>query len=663
MTRNRFEGSPISRTVGLALAAIGLVLVVAGAFVAVSWIQALPPAVLRWIGRAMLVGGLVGVPLVARYFGLVRPWVTIEPEHESPETRRGNLVAALVLQVVTASFAIPLFAHPGSLGISDWDYHLHAYEAVRRSIVEWGEFPWWDPWSCGGFPLAAEPQVGLVSVDTPLVLALGTSVGLRLAAVAGIMIAVEGARRLARLWLSDPWAVAAVACLYGWNGSILIWTVGGHAMGMSYPFLPWMLAPAFLLHKGAGQGVRLGLALSASALAILQYPTVYGLLVTAAVLAWGLLAQDNRGRAQMARGLVIAVGLTLALAGWRLVLTGGIMADYPRIHPSGVDDSFWSVLRSTQERPTPTASWSDSLGGVVESDAYIGPVALALAFVSLRRGWRWWHTLWIAGFSLAMGAQHWTQPSTWLSSWPVFSTMHMVSRWRIPAMLGLGLAAAAELQSWRLLPRLRPLIPVLASAILVDLALYAHQLLPAAFSLPPSAQISPGPPLGHSYQVSLEFCQTPEGTSQAYPAVKNGYGVIRGYQPLLTYDRRRPTIRLWRGHPNYKGEYQVDGQPIVPASWSPNHVAFTVPPNAQVTLNANPGSWWWLETGNGELRPYGDLRCAEPTRPFTVRADPRGDLVLRIQPPNVLWAVVTTLAGVFLFLAGMLAPNLFNPRP
>ncbi|WZO98749.1 hypothetical protein EP7_000337 [Isosphaeraceae bacterium EP7] len=662
MKRNHFEGLANSSLVGLALAAIGLVLLGAGALVAFAWMQTLPPAILRWLGQVMFVWVLLGGPIVARRFGFVRPWVTIDPEHESAAIRRGNVVAALVLQAVTLSFAIPLFAHPGASGISDWDYHLHAYEAVRRSIVEWGEFPWWDPWSCGGFPLAAEPQVGLASVDTPLVLALGTSVGLRLAAVAGIMIAVEGARRLARLWLNDPWAVAAVASIYGWNGSILIWTVGGHAIGMSFPFLPWMLRPAFLLHRGASQGVKLGLALAASALAIIQYPTAYGLVITAAVLGWGLLAQDVRGRARMARGLVIAAGLTLALSGWRLVLTGGIMVDYPRIRESGVDDSFWSVLRSTQERPTPTASWAEGLSGLVEFDAYIGPVALALAVVSLRRGWRWWHSLWMVGFALAMGARHWYQPSAWLASWPVFSTMHMVSRWRIPAMLGLGLAAADELQSWHRSPRLRRLIPLFAAAILVDLAVYAHQVLPAAFSLPPSAQIDPGPPLGHAFPVSLEFSQTPSGTSQAYPAVRGGYAVIRGYQPLLTYDRSRPTARLWRGHPDYKGEYLVDGEPTAPTSWSPNHVAFRVAPNAQVTLNANPGSWWWLETGNGELRPYGDLRCVELTLPFTVRADLRGDLLLRIQPPNLLWAAVTTIAGICLVLVGCVTGLWEHPR-
>ena len=63
--------------------------------------------------------------------------------------------------------------NPDGLGFGDWDFVLDKFEALRRTILIWGQFPWWNPWSRGGFPLAAEPQIGAVSMATPLVLALG----------------------------------------------------------------------------------------------------------------------------------------------------------------------------------------------------------------------------------------------------------------------------------------------------------------------------------------------------------------------------------------------------------------------------------------------------------------------------------------------------------
>ena len=87
------------------------------------------------------------------------------------------------LRITVLSLAPPIMRHPDGLGFADWDFVLDKFEALRRTILIWGQFPWWNPWSRGGFPLAAEPQIGAVSMATPLVLALGTTIGLRLAAI------------------------------------------------------------------------------------------------------------------------------------------------------------------------------------------------------------------------------------------------------------------------------------------------------------------------------------------------------------------------------------------------------------------------------------------------------------------------------------------------
>ena len=57
-----------------------------------------------------------------------------------------------------------------------------------------------------------------VSIATPLVLVLGTGIGLRVASILCVGLAVEGAYRLAWLWFREPWAAAAAALVYGLNG-------------------------------------------------------------------------------------------------------------------------------------------------------------------------------------------------------------------------------------------------------------------------------------------------------------------------------------------------------------------------------------------------------------------------------------------------------------
>ena len=207
------------------------------------------------LGQAAIIGGIV--------LGIWRIGV-VRPGDEWPEVPDGGAAGwaatarwmPWVLRLAVASLLIPMATGPENLGFADWDFVLDKFEAVRRTILDWHQFPWWHPWCRGGFPLAAEPQIGVVSVATPLILAFGTSVGLRFAAVLSIGIAVEGAYRLARLWLREPWAAAVAALIYGLNGAVSVDTANGYIIAMSYGSVPWLAYHAFRIGDGLAQGVR-----------------------------------------------------------------------------------------------------------------------------------------------------------------------------------------------------------------------------------------------------------------------------------------------------------------------------------------------------------------------------------------------------------------------
>src|SRR3954454_19615322 len=120
---------------------------------------------------------------------LARRLMTIRPGDGPPlrgpvggggRGRFDRWVIPLVLAGVISSLAWPLLSHPGRLAFGDWEYFTAKYEAGRRSIVDYGQFPWWDPWTRGGFPLAANPLYGVFGVAMPLVLRFGTTAGLGL---------------------------------------------------------------------------------------------------------------------------------------------------------------------------------------------------------------------------------------------------------------------------------------------------------------------------------------------------------------------------------------------------------------------------------------------------------------------------------------------------
>jgi hypothetical protein len=576
---------------------------------------------------------------------LVRLW-RVEPTDDAPAAdepavlRWGCLVAPLLCAVM----AVPYLREPANLGQGDWDYYLGMFEAVRRTILEWGQFPWWNPWARGGFPLAANLQCGVVGVATPLVLALGTSVGMRLALLTCLLIAMEGARRLAWLWFRDPLAAIAAGLIYGINGAVLSLAAAGYYVPMSFCSFPWLLYYAFRLDRRRADGAWLGFWLAFSVLNGIQYFTVYALLILAIVWLRGVRVRAGQALARFLVHSALAAGVFLAATGWRLGTTGLVYRDFPRDMRAGHDQAPWSILFYLLSRPIAAVLAETEIPEFWNRLWYIGPVALALAVLSLRRGWRWWHTLAAGCIWLAAGSVAWYHPSYWLAHLPVFSSMHVVPRWRYMAMLGLALAVADVLAHWRRsgILALRWLAVVAVAVIAADYGLIGCRVLHVGFRVAPQESRFPGP-------TTSEVIQVRDGLGLA--AISRGYGVIRLTEPVLGYDHSAPTARLWRGHPDYVSEYWTDTGPVSPRSWSPNRITFEVRPRQTVFINQNPGSWWLV---NGR-REYPDWRCAETNRAFVVRADDQGRIELQIRPRGLELGLAFHIAGLVLIAGALIA--------
>jgi hypothetical protein len=292
----------------------------------------------------------------------------------------------------------------------------------------------------------------------------------------------------------------------------------------------------------------------------------------------------------------------------------------------------------------PPWNWYEVIPGQHHADfislvSYVGPVVVVLGVVSLFHGWRWWHWLGLVCTWLALGSTQWYHPSRWLADWPLFASTHVVTRWRYVALLGLGLAAGSVLARWRRSSRggVRLASTVLALAIAVDLITLAHQQFPLAFSVPRSPALFPDPAVPTIVNVR---------DGLGYPCILHGYGVIRGYEPMLSYRRDAPTLRLAREDVDYRGEAWTHDGRVEPVSWSPNRLLFQVEPRQAVNVNQNPGSLWRV---NGD-EAFPGRRCAEPMVPFVVRADDAGRLELQIRPRGLALGIGLQVAG-----AGILA--------
>ncbi len=613
--------------------------------VALALIYRLPSRVRWWCGELTLVSILAAGLIRLCHVAPRDSW----PGPPSPdESGRDTAVTRWVpwaLRLAVASLAVPIMHNPDGLGFADWDFVLDKFEAVRRTILDWGQFPWWHPWCRGGFPLAAEPQIGALSMATPLVLSLGTTVGLRLAAILCLMIAVEGSYRLARLWLGESWSAACAALVYGLNGGVIVNTAQGYVLAMSYCSLPWLAYHTFRLGERCTAGLWLGFWMAFAVLNGIQYLTLYAVVLTAAIWVRAARVQPAGQRLRLLWHTVAACGVFLTLCGWRLMTVLLVLLEDRRERVTEWDESLLAVIYHLLARPLP--NWPEVIPGRhwAQHSAltfYVGPVVVLLGLASLAWGWRWWHTLTLACGWLALGSLQWYQPSSWLAIWPFFRSAHVVTRWEFVALLGLGLAAGSVLARWRRSGRwgVRALAATLVFVIAADYITLGYQQFPWAFSVRPEPKFFPGPPVPAIVNV---------WSGLGYPCVLRGYGVIQGYEPMLSYYRDAPTLRRAREDPEYRGEAWTESGAVQPVFWSPNRILFQVQPGEEVFVNQNPGSWWWV---NG--RPaFPGRRCAEMTLPFAARADGTGKLELRIHPRGLALGLALHIVGIALLMVSV----------
>ena len=180
--------------------------------------------------------------------------------------------------------------------------------------------------------------------------------------------------------------------------------------------------------------------------------TLYAGPILAAIWTRAFRVQPPGRRRELHAHTVAALGVCLLLCGWRLSTVLLVLLDDKRERATTWDESPLAALHYLLSRPAP--NWPEVLPGefhhvYLDLSCYVGPVVVVLGLASLLFGWRWWHVLSILCAWLAMGSLRWYHPSYWLMEWPFFGSAHSVPRWRIVALLGLGLAAGSVLARWR----------------------------------------------------------------------------------------------------------------------------------------------------------------------------------------------------------------------
>lgn len=558
-----------------------------------------------------------------------------------PRAGWGRVLAACVsVAVVAGALLSGFFRSLTTLGAHDWDQmESHRY-LVAKSIRAYGQFPFWDPYGCGGFPAWGSPEGAstVASPVLPLYVALPLEAAVRAEVVFFVVAFALGCWFFARGFVRDPIAVAFVCIVGALSSRTALQIAVGHTWHQLYAGLPWVLG-AFFRATPAGERVRarwIALGAGVFALMILGngiYPVPHTALCVALLACYRAWAE--RSVKPLVGGAAIGV-LGGALAAPKVLAIADALSRFPRYVRSRetIDPLSWPrmFVSSVDDIPGYQVEGLDWMWH--EYGQYVGPIALAfiLALVSRRR-------LSADPRVRAMRAAGWAFMLLALGGWgpwivlhlvPPFSSQHVPSRFTLTAFLLFAVVAAnvaeSRLAEWR--ARLaRPWLVDggLAAGFAITVALMAREDARATrpwFGLavptvaeetggyvqydevpshlrygladPRSPHGVDGPPelLARRANVGSIRCTTFPGLNFLAPREKDGRPRFQGARGI--------------GDAAYRGEVYVEGGGEATITrWSPNEVVVEVrgaAPGARLFLNQNWDAGWRANGAPAEER-------------------------------------------------------------
>lgn len=506
------------------------------------------------------------------------------------------------MSLMVVVFLWPFLSSGGSLP-SDWDYFAQLYEASRKSIVEFHQFPWWNAWHMGGIPLYANPQFGVFSLQTICVVLFGTLTGLKVSVLAYMLAGFWGMRQL--LIKLKAGALQATLLSYIWIFSAFpMWHLSvGHFTFVTYLLAPWIFYFLLDIHKRGYNWLWTAIIATIIIQSSFHYTTIQLFVIAALFMGFFTLKELKHKRTPLRTMLFNyskVVMFVVLVNSHKVYHTLAYLHDYPRIPideertPLGL---LYASLTFRGEHAFDTTVFKVPYLWH-EYTAYFGIITLVLfiylLFSRLLKRLRldlFWVFVLLAllALTLALGPFGPTSPYGLLKQLPGFEQMQVATRW-------LGWAIFLAMASLAFLPK-RKIINVLLILALVDVI---HSSAGVINRHQPQYHASKKSGFEQYAYFSLDN-DIGKHDMRLFRATQANAGEVYGYEPILgfagDYNEARYDPATIRCGVNRGCSFIMSGNAIV-SYWSPNKIVLTRTAPGQIELNMNPGSEWRVNGKN-----------------------------------------------------------------
>lgn len=384
------------------------------------------------------------------------------------------LIFYIACSVVVILFFLQYVVTGNKTLMGDFDYYSQLYEAFRTSVLQYGQFPAWNPWLSGGIPLWQNPQFGLISIQSLLVLPFGSIIGMKIAYIVYALAGFWGMYILSHVTFKAS-SLRSALVAFIWIGCGFF---AGHGI-THFTFTSFFLLPIIIFFIIERTRIRfawlgLGLTMAIIALSSIHYATIFTIVIIAAYLGLSVIRLQRTKKG----GLIFGIKLSLKdllfvikssivfvlLAGWQFIATYGFVSNNERLTSGGelylspigiIKAIFMPVDASIIQMPRITWGWG-------EYSMYIGFACLIIVIIILFQVIKmlinkrqipitlpYWiliaSIIGIAGALIALGDYSAYSPFHLLHQLPGFTQTRVPSRWMIYTVFAILLLIA----SWK----------------------------------------------------------------------------------------------------------------------------------------------------------------------------------------------------------------------
>lgn len=530
----------------------------------------------------------------------------------SREFLKRALVPASVFLAVSLVLLFPIFKAIGNIGVSDWDSQLFYHGASVKTILEYGQFPLWNPYHCGGNTMLASPEISYLAPPFIFALLFGEVVGVKFIILVYTLLGLWGMYFLSRTLGYGRLSSYLPPIVYMLSSWYALRITEGHTGFLPFALLPFIAA--FYLKSMEGYRLRNSVIAGFFLAWTILAGGVYPFTVTALFLSvFCLLSMISRKSLAPALNLFLIVLFAFLLSAVKSLPQLEFISDFPRkteqkeFHSAEI---LKDSLFSRNQRVT-TQGAEFYKGAEEESGAYlkafwggerpwgwqeygaftgIGAFALYIAgFAFPKRLWPW---LILSIFTLLVSLGDFSPVNIWslLKKLPVFGSLHGSSR-----VMALFIFSAAvisgyvltRIEGWR--GKLgKTLAALITAAVFFELLTVSMPVLYDAFTeAAPKAEAND----------RFMHLVVASPTSTNYPYFLNNIGVLNCYESQHPPTKATPYgDDTGRKNPGYRGEvYLSRGNGTAALKYfSPNKVIAEVNAHAadKLVLNQNYFKGW-----------------------------------------------------------------------